>query len=401
MKSPQKKGNPLKGKSRLSLKKNNASSQSLAALFKKQFQDSSIRGGFSADSSTKTKDEKRLSSSDDDVQIVCVEVNESKYFSPEKTNISENSRGDLKGKQPSTKAGKLRLRRQGSSLTREMRPCELSVGKKDKKVSKKDECNKESDTPSLRLSQSSLKENASATSSSSCGTLSRKQSLRKRHLASENQETSSGSKTVKLQKYDSFSSDYETSSGMSAKNKPRGVKFNSLKSHKQSLKNKDPSKSTRSKSVTKDKLEETEKRDVKLDSCVGPPSKLMINDEDEIDTCFDEDSRSSTWKAAGGSLDDSPDKIPSSSATRDDDEDNDNVDDEDFDDKSKYRDRTPYYLENFTIILNSVLEDVDNLSLFSDEDLTVVNCFKDLSGMHTRSLVGFETINFTDICTTC
>ncbi|XP_064609302.1 fanconi-associated nuclease 1-like [Liolophura sinensis] len=389
MKSPKKRGNPLKGKSRLSLKKTTGS-QSLASLFNKQLQEPSIKKEISADSSIKSKDEKGQSSSEDDVQIVFVEIKESKYFSPEKTNVSENTRSVTKDKEPSTKAGKLRLRRQRSSFTlsRETSPKELSKRKNDNKDSNKGQSEKETDAGRRTPSQGSQKENASTTSNTSSGIFSRKQSLRKRHLISENEEIPSGSKMIKVKKYDSLS-DCETSSASSAKIKPGGAKSNGVKSHKQSLQNKDSTKPSSSKSVTKARLEETEKRDLKFDSFAGLPSQLVIDEADDLDTCLDEDSRSSTWRAVSGSLENSQDDLPSCNINREDDEDNDNVDNEDFDDKSKYRDRTPYYLENFTIILNSVLEDEDNISLFSDEDLRIVNCFKELSEPAQKLYVRF------------
>jgi hypothetical protein len=45
-----------------------------------------------------------------------------------------------------------------------------------------------------------------------------------------------------------------------------------------------------------------------------------------------------------------------------------------------YEFRTPYYLENFRTVLNTVLEDEHNVNLYNSDDMDVISTFNELSG---------------------
>ena len=53
---------------------------------------------------------------------------------------------------------------------------------------------------------------------------------------------------------------------------------------------------------------------------------------------------------------------------------------EDLDNDPNPEFRTPYYLENFRTVLNTVLEDEHNVNLYNSDDMDVISTFNELSG---------------------
>lgn len=77
----------------------------------------------------------------------------------------------------------------------------------------------------------------------------------------------------------------------------------------------------------------------------------------------------------------------SSTQEGNDNEDDDSQPTEDLDNDPNPEFRTPYYLENFRTVLNTVLEDEHIVKLYNSDDMDVISTFNELSGELTYILL--------------